>query len=104
MSEPEELFALHIRANNLPTPEREFRFHPVRKWRFDFAWPDKKFAVEIDGGLWINGRHNRGKGALADMEKRNAAQKLGWMVFHFVPEQVRDGMAIQSITEILKGR
>lgn len=104
MSEPEELFALHVRAHKLPSVEREFRFHPVRKWRFDFAWPAQKFAVEIDGGLWVNGRHSRAKGLMADMEKRNAAQELGWMVFHFPPQQVKSGEAIETVARLLDGR
>ena len=45
---------------NLPAPVPEFRFHPERKWRFDFAWPEHKIAVEQEGGVWIQGRHTRG--------------------------------------------
>lgn len=104
MSAAEEMFALHVRATKLPSPEREFRFDIKRRWRFDFAWPDAKFAVEIDGGLWVNGRHSRAKGMMADMEKRNAAQALGWIVFHFAPEQVKSGNAIQTVAGLLAGR
>ena len=28
-------------------PESELRFHPERKWRFDFAFPDHMVAVEL---------------------------------------------------------
>lgn len=28
----------------------EYMFHPTRKWRFDFANPDKMVAVECNGG------------------------------------------------------
>lgn len=38
----------------------EHRFHPVRKWRFDAAFPVRKIAVEIDGGVFVQGRHMRG--------------------------------------------
>ena len=41
---------------DLVWPEREFRFCE-RRWRFDFAWPSHKVAVEIDGGIFIHGRH-----------------------------------------------
>ena len=104
MSAPEELFALYIRAAKLPEPVREYKFHPQRRWRFDFCWPDRLFAVEIEGGMWINGRHNRAKGAIADMEKYNAATALGWMVFRFTPEQVRDGSALITVEGLLPGR
>jgi len=49
-SELEATLAMHIRVNGLPEPEREYRFHPRRKWRFDAAWPDAKLAVEVEGG------------------------------------------------------
>ena len=53
-------------------PEREYRFHPIRRWRFDFAWPDQLIAVEVDGNAWHTkggGRHGTDK----DREKINAA-------------------------------
>ena len=43
-----------------PEPELEYRFHPFRKWRFDFAWPEQKVAVEMEGGVFIGGAHTRG--------------------------------------------
>ncbi|WP_224055555.1 hypothetical protein [Vibrio penaeicida] len=68
MSRLEAEFALQIRALKLPVPETEFRFHPVRQWRFDFAWSLQKFAVEIEGGGWNHGRHTRGKGFSDDLK------------------------------------
>ncbi|MGI0119640.1 hypothetical protein [Zooshikella sp. RANM57] len=66
MSGPSKLEAtleLHIRGMKLPKPETEYIFHPSRCWRFDFAWPDRKLAVEVEGGGWSNGRHTRGPDA-----------------------------------------
>ncbi len=71
----------------LPKPMREVRFHPTRKWRFDYAWPDHKIALEVEGGAWTNGRHTRGAGFIADMAKYNAAQEIGWRVFRVTPDQ-----------------
>ena len=64
--------------------ELEYRFAKGlgRRWRSDIAFPSVRVAVEIDGGLWIYGRHNRASGALADMEKGNGYASLGWVVFH----------------------
>lgn len=59
----------------------------MRRWRFDYAFPSVRVAVEIDGGVWINGRHNRPSGYLRDMEKFNAAASLGWLVQHFTPQE-----------------
>src|SRR5258705_11826978 len=36
--------------NNGLVAQPEFRFHPERMWRFDRAFPNKRIAVEIDGG------------------------------------------------------
>ena len=41
---------------------REHRFDAVRGWRFDFAFPATKWALEVEGGTWSGGRHTRGKG------------------------------------------
>jgi hypothetical protein len=69
----------------------EYRFHPVRRWRFDGAFPEKLVAVEIDGGAFIQGRHTRGVGFKNDCEKINAAGLLGWRVFRFLPQQLKSG-------------
>ncbi len=58
---------------------REHVFHPKRGWRFDFAWPELKLAVELDG----RGRHQTVKGTRGDCEKLNAAVILGWRVLRY---------------------
>jgi very-short-patch-repair endonuclease len=73
----------------LPTPVLEHRFHPERKWRFDLAWPDRKLAVEVEGGVYANGRHNRGKGYENDAVKYNQAQLLGWRVLRYSTGQAK---------------
>ena len=69
---------LQVRAARLPAPVLEYRFHPTRRWRFDCAWPEQKLAVELEGGIWQQGRHTRGRGFEADCRKYNAAVGLGW--------------------------
>src|SRR5690348_4551578 len=71
-----------------PQPVREFKFHPVREWRFDFAWPHKLVAVEIHGGTHGRGRHVTGKGFHGDCQKQNAAVRRGWRVLAFTTEDV----------------
>lgn len=63
--------------------EREHRFHPTRKWRFDVAWPERRVAVELEGGVWTRGRHTRGAGYRRDMEKYNTAAAMGWTILRF---------------------
>lgn len=85
----------------IPTPEAEYKFHPTRKWRFDYCWPDSRIAVEIEGAIWVYGRHTRGAGFLRDMEKYNFAAKLGWRVFRFTPQQLKKGEAQAFIKPVL---
>jgi very-short-patch-repair endonuclease len=80
-------------ALGLPDPVREYRFHPPRRWRFDYCWPPAKIAVEIDGGTWVAGRHTSGAGYEKDAEKFNQAALDGWRVFHFTTKMVTDGRA-----------
>lgn len=60
-----------------------------RKYRFDCANPVKKIAIEIEGGLWLQGRHNRPLGMIQDMEKYNAAIVDGWKVLRYCPDTLR---------------
>ena len=72
-------------------PIPEFKFHPNRKWRFDFAWPAQKVAVEIEGITRGYGRHQRVEGFLGDCEKYEAALLLGWRVYRVPGQWVLSG-------------
>lgn len=67
-----------LETAGIPTPEAEWRFHPIRKHRLDFAWPDAKLGLEVEGGVWSRGRHGRGSGIVKDMEKGNLLACAGW--------------------------
>lgn len=81
---------------------REYRFHPTRKWRFDLAWPDSMVALEIEGAVWVQGRHTRGSGFAKDMEKYNAAALLGWRVLRTTWTGMADESARAMMIEALK--
>ena len=98
----EALFLLQLRAIGLPAPEQEYRFHQARKWRFDFAWPEKQLAVEVEGGVWTDGRHTRGDGFEKDAEKYNAACEAGWTVLRYTPKYLRNGEAIEQVRRMLE--
>lgn len=85
----------------IETPEEEYRFHPTRKWRFDFAWTVPRVAVEIEGGIWTHGRHVRGTGYVSDMEKYNHATASGWRIFRFTRDQLRKGEAQEFMKTVL---
>lgn len=99
LSKGEEAFALHCRVENIAVV-RELCFHPKRRWRFDFAIPDRMIAIEIEGGA--NGRHQRIGGFIRDCYKYNAAAKLGWRVFRYTTAMVMSGEAINEIMELVK--
>lgn len=87
---------------------KEYRFHPGRKWRFDYAVSSILCAnhgrfltssylafssvseIELDGGTFQGLRtgHSSGVGLRAWREKNNAAVSLGWAVWHYAPEEV----------------
>lgn len=77
----EEAFAASWAEEPLPGADlvREHRFHATRRWRFDFAFPSQKLAIEIDG----RGRHQTVAGVRSDCEKHNEATRMGWRVLHF---------------------
>ena len=101
MDGPNEL-SWQIRAAGLPEFTMEYRFHPERRWRLDLAFIPRLLAVEIEGGIWINGRHNRSSGYLKDIEKYNELAILGWRLLRFTPDQVRVGLALQCIERALR--
>lgn len=82
-------------------PAREYRFHPTRRWRFDFAWPAQRVAAEIQGGVWTGGKHVRGAAYSADCDKLNEAQLLGWVVLYFTSAHIRDRSAAETIRQAL---
>lgn len=92
-----------IRLAGLPAPVREYPFHGKRRWLFDFAWPSRWIAFEIDGGMWLTTRTGRSKGHahpirfIRDIEKRNEANLMGWCMLHATPEQVDDGTAVSLL-------
>lgn len=97
----EDRFAQQIRAMQLPVPDREVTFHPSRRWRFDFAWPEFMVAVEVEGLTFAGGRHQRLAGYEADAEKYAEAMRLGWGVLRLSPTQVRTGAGVRLLSDLL---
>lgn len=78
-----------IRSLGLPEPAQEFKLCASRRWRFDFAFPNEKIAIECEGGSWVNGRHSRGDGFEKDCEKYNFAALHGWTVLRYTNDMSR---------------
>ena len=103
-SQLEEKANLILLAENLASGlEREHRFHPTRKWRFDFAWPEFLVALEIEGGLWSKGRHVNPQGFISDCEKYNEASSLGWAVIRCPPTFISSKM-VTWVKDVIQRR
>lgn len=98
----EEKLLFQIRATRLPEPVREMRVVELRRWRADFAWPDKMLMVEVEGGHWQNGRHTRGAGFDADCEKYAEAVLAGWRVIRCTGTHIKSGEALEWIRMALQ--
>ena len=83
---------------------REYRFHEKRMWRFDYAIPALRIAIEIDGGVWTNGRHNRASGYLGDLDKFNEAAAHGWLVLKFTPQNQMRTATLSLIRRAMAAR
>jgi hypothetical protein len=118
-SDPEQAILFQIKAAGLPTPQTQYKFarevvgnEPgVRKrlkeaglqdWKFDFAWVDRRLAVEVEGGTWSGGRHVRGGGFEGDCRKYNEATLLNWRIFRFTTRMVMSGEALGLVERALK--
>lgn len=56
----------------------------TRKFRYDFYMPEINVAVEVHGGQFVNGRHNRGgSGFENDLTKTNIAMSYNTKVYAF---------------------
>lgn len=86
----------------------EYRFHPVRKFLFDFAFIDRKVAVEVQGIIkefdrdkGAKSAHQTFQGVTRDCEKQSLAATLGWRVLTVTQEQIKDGSAVRWIVDAL---
>lgn len=70
--------------------EREVKLIPDRQHRVDFFFSSKKAVVEIEGGVWSQGRHLRGQGWMDDAWKYNTLTAMGYSVYRFATHQVVD--------------
>lgn len=81
----------------------EYRFHMVRKWRFDFAVfkQPHKIAVEFEGGIFLKkSGHNTAIHYTKDVEKYNAATLLDWKVLRYTALNYKN--VIRDLNEVIK--
>lgn len=104
MQKPNDITARILASQTGVAWVAEYKFHPVRKWRFDYACVQFKIAIEIEGGVWKRGRHTRALGFIGDMEKYNEAVILGWSLLRFTPQQMNKSESYETIRRLIKER
>jgi hypothetical protein len=95
-------FEILWRVLNGPKLIPEYRFHPTRKWRIDW-WHESGVGIEVEGSVWTKGRHTRGSGFLADMEKYNALAERGILLFRIPAHDITAKWLSPIITTINRG-
>jgi hypothetical protein len=117
-----QLFCL---LNSIPKPWDEYRFAAIATggtgnglrarlkaanlcdWRFDYAWPAYKIALEIEGGLWLRrskSRHFSGRGVIGDMRKYNEAAIMGWLIIRRTPDDATNAECADLIKRAIASR
>lgn len=92
---------VYFEEQGLPTPVFEYRFHDKRKWRIDVAWPDHRLGLEVQGGIFVQGRHSRGASLLKEWEKLNTGSAMGWRWFFCQPKDVCTQEVVNYIKEAI---
>lgn len=94
LTPPEQKFVDWCKLENITGYEMQYKYEPSRRWKADFAFPEKKILVEINGidhfSSWTNIKN--------DAEKWNHAQKNGWKVFLFPTNY----LFFEQIKELIK--
>jgi very-short-patch-repair endonuclease len=75
-----------------------------KRYRADFAHPQARVAIEIQGGTWNRGRHVQATGYARDARKFNLCQLSEWQVFLLVTETATDAAVLQEIAQHIRRR
>jgi len=109
-----DYFQQVCKSCGLPVPEREYKFHPTREWKLDYAWinptvEDRDYryiinlpnlAVEVQGGVWQKNKkgeysgtgHSHPMWIMRDIEKHNALTMQHIYLLQCTPADVRSGV------------
>jgi very-short-patch-repair endonuclease len=92
----ERLWAIH----KGPALTKEVTFYPGRRFRFDYAHMATKVGIELDGGIFIRGRHSRGMGQAKDAEKGRLAWEKDWDCIHFTTACLTSENVLRAINKL----
>ena len=75
-----------------------------RRFRADFYVPAKRIVIEINGGQWVSGRHNRGgKGYENDLTKSNLANANNFVYLQYTYEMLARGEHLADMKKLADG-
>lgn len=96
-------FKVMCRDAGLPLPVQEYRFaaDSGRKWEADFCWVEERVVLEVEGGAWSGGRHTRGSGYLADMEKYNQMTLRGFRLVRCTPAKLCTEETVNLVKQLV---
>jgi hypothetical protein len=89
------------RDAGLPEPVAEWEFSGHGAWRADYAWPEYALALEVNGGAWVNGRHNRGSHTMDEHRKMNQYAMEGWRVIYTTPKRLLTQETVEMVRRAL---
>ncbi|HSP37676.1 MAG TPA: DUF559 domain-containing protein [Frankiaceae bacterium] len=88
-SVPETIARLVFRSADLPVPVCQYEVTADGVWiaRVEFAWPEARLVVEIDGFAW----HSSKVAMQKDYERSRRLFHAGWDVLRFTADDLRTG-------------
>lgn len=92
----ERMMVQQLTLTKAPDYIREYRFDTERKWRFDFAWPVMKIAIEVEGSV-----HRIKKQFRGDIQKYAEAMLQGWSVLRVDQNSIKSGQAITWLERLI---
>jgi hypothetical protein len=88
-SEAEEAVLEFILAHGYPEPERQAMLVPGRRFQTDFYWSSHATGLEVEGGVYVGGRHVNPSGFEGDIRKYNAIAAQGIRLFRVMPQHTK---------------
>lgn len=101
-----KIFIETCKQVGLPEPITEYQFAKdiKRRWRIDYYFQvgERKVALEVEGGVFTGGRHNRGAGFKRDMEKYNEISSRGIVLLRTTPTDLLTHKTIDNLKRALR--
>lgn len=73
--------------------------HQVGRYRLDFAWPEWRVALEVDG--W---HHDRPEQLIRDAQRQRRLARDGWLVLHVDPDAESAPDLVSAIARFLNAQ